>query len=99
MLIITAIAAYEKDIVDILKESKINAFSSTNVLGHVNNHDPHLEDNWFGNEKKDYNSMLFFAWVESDHANLAFERVEAFNAQLESRSRIHISILNIEQNN
>lgn len=99
MLIITAVEAYEKDIVDILKESNINAFSSTNVLGHVNNHDPHLDDNWFGNEQQDYNSMLFFAWVKSKYAGLAFQRVEAFNAQVESKSKIHISILNIEQNN
>lgn len=99
MLIITAIEAYEKDIVDILKESKINAFSSTNVLGHVNNQDPHLEDNWFGNEQHDYNSMLFFTWVESENANLVFQSIEAFNEKLESKSKIHISILNIEQNN
>ncbi|MAY83901.1 MAG: hypothetical protein CMP59_07185 [Flavobacteriales bacterium] len=99
MLIITAIEAYETDIVNILKESNINAFSSTNVLGHVNNHDPHLEDNWFGNEQQDYKSMLFFAWVESEFANKAFQSIEEFNAKLESRSKIHVSILNIEQNN
>lgn len=99
MLFITAIASYEKDIVAILKSSQIHSFSSAPILGHVNHQDPHLEDNWFGSNQPDYQSMLFFSLVADEFANEAYQRIEAFNNTLESKSKIHISILNVTKNN
>lgn len=99
MLIITAIESYEKDIVAILKSTKINSFSSTNVLGHVNHHDPHLEDNWFGSNQPDYQSILFFSLVADAFVDDVYNRIEDFNKTLESKSKIHISILNVDKNN
>jgi hypothetical protein len=99
MLLITAVESYEKDVVELLKSSHINAFSSTPIQGHVNHQDPHLEDNWFGGSGQEQRSMLFFSLVSNKHVDEVFEKIEAFNAKQESKSKIHLSILNVDKSN
>jgi hypothetical protein len=99
MLIITAVQSYQEEIVKMLKESNIHAFSSTNVLGHVNHNDPNLEDNWFGGDLQNYQSILYFALLPKEQVESVFEAVEQINAKAESQSRIHLSVLGVEQTN
>ena len=99
MLFITSIEEYEKDVVKILSSSHIHAFSSTHIQGHVNNNDPHLEDNWFAGARQDQSSMLFFSLVTNKHVEEVFEKIEAFNEQQESKSKIHISALSVDKSN
>lgn len=99
MLFITSIEEYEKNVVEILRSSQIHAFSSTHIQGHVNNNDPHLADNWFAGAKQDQSSMLFFSLVSNEFVDKVFEKIESFNQQQESKSKIHISILNVDKSN
>ena len=99
MLIITAVAAYQEEIVALLKKSKISPFSSTPILGHVNQEDPNLEDNWFGSEAQQNQSMLYFALLAEDQIKGVFEAVEEINQKAQSKSRIHLSVMGVEQTN
>jgi nitrogen regulatory protein PII len=99
MLVITAVESYQEEIVKVLKESNIHAFSSTNVLGHVNQNDPNLEDNWFGGDVQNYQSILYFALLPKEQLDNVFEAVERINAKAQSKSKIHLSVMGVERTN
>lgn len=99
MLVITAVQSYQEMIVRILKESNIHAFSSTNVLGHVNHQDPNLEDNWFGGDVQNYQSILYFALLPTEQIEKVFEAVNKINEEAQSKSKIHLSVMGVERTN
>lgn len=99
MLIITAVASYQDQIVTVLKNSKVSAFSSTNILGHVNREDPNLEDNWFGGDQQQHQSLLYFTLLPEDQIQGVFDAIEEINQNAESKSRIHLSVMDVERTN
>lgn len=99
MLVITAVQSYQEEIVSVLKNSNIHAFSSTNVLGHVNHNDPNLDDNWFGGDVQNYQSILYFALLPKTQLDQVFEAVEKINEKAQSQSKIHLSVMGVERTN
>tara|TARA_B100001109_G_scaffold254484_1_gene254287 strand:+ start:4077 stop:4382 length:306 start_codon:yes stop_codon:yes gene_type:complete len=99
MLVITAVQSYQEDIINVLKNSNIHAFSSTNVLGHVNKHDPNLDDNWFGGDVQNYQSILYFALLPETQLDQVFNEVEKINEKAQSQSKVHLSVMGVERTN
>jgi len=99
MLIITAIQMFQEDILKMLKENNVNAFSSTALVGYGNKKSNSIDDNWFGGGNGSHQSMLFFALLPEHCVDDVFTAVEEFNSKQKTQSRIHLSVMNVERSN
>lgn len=99
LLIITAIAEFEKEIIQQLKKAKVVTFSCKNVIGYRDNTEDAFESNWFSSEMNKTDSLLFYAFVKKENVDLLFESINHFNAKQETLSHIHIAVLHIEKTN
>lgn len=99
LVIITAINEFEKDIIQLLKEAKVETFSYKEVIGYRDNTEDELESNWFSSEMNKSESLLFYAFVKKEKVDLLFESINDFNAKQKTLSHIHIAVVNIEKSN
>ena len=99
LVIITAIQEFEKEIKQQLKKAKVITFSYRDVIGYRDNTEDALESNWFSSEMNKTESLLFYAFVNKENVDSLFESIEEFNAKQQTRSHIHIAVINIEKSN
>ena len=99
LLIITAIAAFEKDIKKMLQQAEVKSFSYRDVKGFKDHSEVGVETNWFGTEMNETDSLLFYAFVKKDNVDLLFDLVTGFNEKQETESKIHLAVVNIEKSN
>ena len=99
LLMITAIEAFEKDIKFLMKKSKINTFSYTDIKGYRDITEESVEDNWFASEMNESQSIIFYAFVPKENADQLFDVVNEFNNQQRTKSKVHVVVLNIEKSN
>ena len=99
LLIITAVAAYEKDIISILKKSNVKAFSHQEVKGYRDTTQEAVGSNWFAGDTNEYESLLFYAFVNNGSVDEVFSSVEDFNNKQETLSKVHLAVVDIERNN
>jgi hypothetical protein len=98
-LVITAVREFEKGIKLILKKAEVKTFSYKEVTGYKDVSDEPMIGNWFASDMHENESMLFYAFVKKDKVNQVFEHVEQFNSKLETKSKIHVAVINIEKLN
>lgn len=98
-LVITAVQAFEQNIKALLKKSEVHSYSHTEVTGHGGHLHESLESNWFASDLPETASLLFYVFVNKENVDKIFEEVHAFNNKQESKSRIHVAMLNIEKTN
>jgi hypothetical protein len=99
LVLITSVNQFKKQIQKILKNCNIQNYSFQDVVGHKDISSVADRGNWFVGDRFESHSITFFAIVPSGVIDSLFEEVERFNSNLESLSRIHLSILNIEKTN
>lgn len=99
LLLITAVLAFEKDIKKMLKESEVKTYTYKQVIGFKDISEEAIESNWFASEINETESILFYAFVKKQNVGTLFDLVEAFNEKLETLSKIHVAVLNIEKSN
>lgn len=99
LLILTAVSAFEKDIKIMLQQAEVKSFSYGGVKGFKDHTDEGLENNWFGTEMNETDSLLFYAFVKKDHVDMLFDLVSEFNENQETESNIHVAVVNIEKSN
>ena len=99
LVLITSVNQFKKQIQKILKNSNIQNYSFQDVIGHKDISSVADRGNWFVGDRFESQSITFFAMVPSSTVDNLFEEVERFNNNLETLSRIHLSILNIEKTN
>jgi nitrogen regulatory protein PII len=99
LLIITAVAAFEKDIKKMLQKAEVNSFSFSEVKGFRDNSEEGFEKNWFGSEIHETESFLFYAFVKKENVDRLFDLVSAFNDKQQSQSKVHVAVVNIEKSN
>lgn len=99
LLIITAIAEFEKEIKKILKNAKVKTFSFKEVTGYRDSTEDELETNWFATEMNENTSILFYAFVSDENVDTLFNSIGEFNKKQESLSHIHVAVTNIERSN
>jgi hypothetical protein len=99
LLIITAVAAFEKDIKKMLQKAAVKSFSYRDVKGFTDISEEGFEKNWFGSEINETNSILFYAFVNKENVDPLFDLVSVFNEKQETRSKIHLAVVNIEKSN
>lgn len=99
LLIITAIAIFEKDIKRMLKEAEVKTFTYKEVKGYNDISEEAIEKNWFASEINETESILFYAFVKKENVDNLFCLVTNFNEKQGTLSKIHIVVLNIEKSN
>lgn len=96
LLLITAIEEFENEIKQILKHSGVKSFSMQPVKGYKND-SKNKHENWFGTDDVPIDSLLFMVFVNQESTEELYNKIEIFNKNQESLSRIHLAILTIDQ--
>lgn len=99
LLVITAVAAFENDIKKMLKQAQVKGYSYQNVKGYIDISEKETEDNWFGSEMNENESVVFYAFLDQQHVDTFFDLAAVFNEQQESLSKIHIASFEVEKHN
>jgi nitrogen regulatory protein PII len=99
LLLITAVAEFEKEVKQILKKAQVKTFSYREVTGYRNTSEDAIESNWFGSEMNENESIMFYAFVPKENVDMVFSAISEFNSNQETLSHIHSAILNIEKTN
>lgn len=99
LLIITAVAEFDKDAKQILKKADVKTFTYKEVKGHRDHSSDIIEGNWFAGEITETESTLFYVFIKKEKVDTVFDLVEEFNKKQETISKIHIAVLNIEKSN
>lgn len=99
LLLITAVAEFENEVKQILNKAQVKTFSYREVTGYRNTSEDAIESNWFGTERNENDSMMFYAFVEKENVEEVFNAIEIFNSKQETLSHIHSAVLNIEKSN
>jgi hypothetical protein len=99
LLFITSVKAFKDDIKAILKVAKVGVYSYNDVAGFMNTSGMSNHENWFASDIIESESVLFYAIVKKECVQNVFDAVEKFNKVQESKSSIHLAVINIEQSN
>ncbi len=99
LLIITAVNAFEEDVKSIFKANGVLSYSYNKVIGYRDSTLDDVAGNWFASEMNKDESLLFFAFVNTEVSEKVFESIAKFNTENEIGSRIHIAVSPIERSN
>ena len=99
LVLITAIAEFEKEVKKMLKEAKVKSYSYRDVKGFRDASEESVEDNWFGSEMNETDSVVFYAFILQQNLDALFDEVTEFNKKLESVSKVHLAVLSVEKYN
>lgn len=99
LVLITSVSQFKEQIQKILKNCDVLNYSFQNVIGHKDISSVADRGNWFVGDRFESQSISFFAMLAASKVECLFDEVERFNSNLESLSRVHLSILNIEKTN
>ena len=97
LLIVTSVSEFQKEILNIFKMAKIEAFSRTEIDGYKNANSVIATVSWFPGEKGGNESLMFFSFTEKEKIDLLFELVSDFNKKLETNNPIRVAVVNIEK--
>jgi len=96
LVIITAIAEFEKDVKKMLKEAKVKSYSYRDVIGFRDASEESLESNWFGSEINETESVVFYAFVSKEYISILFDLMKEFNDMQDSISHVHLAVFSVE---
>jgi hypothetical protein len=97
LLIITALAEFQKDVLRILKEAEIEAFSSSEIGGYKDAGSFIAAQSWFPGERSGNESMLFFSFTKEELIAPVFELIKEFNENLSTNNPVRGAVVGIEQ--
>jgi nitrogen regulatory protein PII len=97
LVLITAIAEFEKDVKKMLKEAKVKSYSYRDVKGFRDASEENVEDNWFGSEMNETDSVVFYAFILQQNLETLFEEVDQFNKEQKTISKVHLAVFSVEQ--
>jgi nitrogen regulatory protein PII len=99
LVLITAIAEFEKDVKKMLKDAKVKSYSYRDVKGFRDSSEENVESNWFGSEMNETDSVVFYAFILQQNLDALFDEVTEFNKKLESISKVHLAVFAVEKYN
>ncbi|MEI6184546.1 MAG: hypothetical protein WCP65_03400 [Bacteroidota bacterium] len=96
MVVVTSIREDMHNVSKILEAAQINVFSVSETIGHKNEHDGYLLNNWFARSDSDTKALFFFSFTENDKATSAMKLIKEFNEMNQSSFPIRGFILPVE---
>jgi|SRR5690554_5566117 len=97
LLIVTVVDQFEKEVLRLFKESKIESFSGSDIEGFKNVSSFMMNSSWFPSQKSGADSSMFFSFTEDEKIDAFFSLVEQFNQNLETNNPIHAVVVPIER--
>ncbi len=97
LLIVTVVEEFEKDILGLFKEAKIESFSGSDIDGYKNPTSMVRTSSWFPSQKSGVESSLFFSFTKDDTIDVIFKLIKDFNSSLETDNPIKAVVLPIEK--
>ena len=98
LLIVTLVNQFEKEVLQLFKESNIESFSSSDIEGYKNGTSSFMMNaSWFPSQKGGADSSMFFSFTEDENIDLFFGLVEKFNENVETNNPIHAVVVPIER--
>jgi hypothetical protein len=82
MVFITCVSDYEKDIMKLLEEAEVNAFSAFNIEGYRNEKNELDFQSWFPYTKLGSESLMFFSFETLDKIRNLFNHIRKHNNSL-----------------
>ena len=99
LVVITSIAEFEKDVKMLLKEAQVKSYTYKDVKGFGDTSGDEVENNWFGSDLKETESIVFYAFILQQHLDILFDAINAFNKVQTSVSKVHVAVIPVEKYN
>ena len=99
LVVITAIAEFEKEVKKMLKEAKVKSYSYRDVKGFRDASEENVESNWFGSEMNETDSIVFYAFILQQNLDTLFQEVNQFNKEQKTISKVHLAVFSVEKYN
>ncbi|MFB9056081.1 hypothetical protein ACFFU9_04930 [Mariniflexile ostreae] len=97
LVIVTAVEAFQKDVLKLFKQANIEHLSSSDIDGHKNTASVLMASNWFSGKKAGNESSMFFSFTEDERIEALFVLIKAFNTNLETNNPIKAIVVPIEK--
>lgn len=97
MVIITAIEAYEKNVLKLLKLAGIESFSGSHIDGYKNVPTVLMNSSWFPSEKSGTSSSLFFSFTDESKVENLFTLIKELNVELKTNNPVRAVEIPVER--
>ncbi|MGB1284651.1 MAG: hypothetical protein ACPG44_09355 [Polaribacter sp.] len=97
LVIVTAVEAFQEEVLNIFKKANIKNFSSSDIDGHKNRTSVLVASNWFSGVKSSNESTMFFSFTNEEKIETLFELIKEFNTHLETNNPIKAIVVPIEK--
>ncbi|UAM98212.1 hypothetical protein K8354_18370 [Polaribacter litorisediminis] len=97
LVLVTAVEEFQKDVLKLFKEAKIENFSSSDIDGYKNIPSLLVASNWFSGIKGGNESIMYFSFTEDKNIDDLFNLIEEFNKNLETNNPVKAVVVPIEK--
>ena len=97
LVVVTAVEAFQNDVLRLFKTANIQSFSSSEIDGHKNKSTILSATNWFSSGKNGAESSLFFSFTEEAYIDDLFQLIKAYNANLETNNPVKAIVVPVEK--
>jgi len=97
LVIVTAVEAFHKEVIQLFKKAEIENFSESDIDGHKNSASVLVASNWFSGVKSSNESTMFFSFTKEEKIDALFELIQEFNTNLETNNPIKAIVVPIEK--
>lgn len=96
LLIVTVVEEFEKDVLRLFREAKIENFSGSDIDGYKDHASSIRSKSWFPSEKGGIHSIMFFSFTTPENIENLFGLIANFNKDLETNNSIKAVTVPIE---
>lgn len=96
LVIVTAVVAFQKDVLKLFKNSGIEAFSTSEIDGYKTNSSIIAAQRWFPTEKGGSDSIMFFSFTQDEKIEPLFELIKLYNLSLKTDNPVRAAVIAIE---
>lgn len=97
LIIVLGMAEHEKEISKMFKNSEIPIYSKVDIEGIKSGQKQVDLSNWFGSDEDTDLSIMFFAFIANENAELLIKKVADFNKNEERIAPLHAFQLPVEK--
>ena len=97
LLIITYLKEHATDVEKICKQSDIYVYSTSDVTGFKNGHEPDMLKEWFASGTEKFDSMILFSFTDNEKADKGMTLIKKFNEENQTQFPIKAFIVPVEK--
>lgn len=97
LILITSIKEDQKTVAQLVEQSGIDVFSTSEIIGFKEHDKANLLDNWFSSGTEHFDSILLFSFTTAEKADKALDLIKHHNASNKTGFPIRGFILPVEK--